>query len=284
MKKIRIGFIISLVILLLSCTEKNKTAETEHSNNEIVTQKEIVSVEAENIPQVEEKTKEVPRREIKNPLIFYKQYDFTPVEGIEIDNLTVEKTDDTIININYLETTLFSMEDNDFKNCAIIYHNKSYKRGRQSTNSFCIYQDNIKKYDIIISLNKGFAKIYTSIDTEYNVDGPFYSGYSNYYLIYDKWLAKDTYYDYKTFKTIPASYDGEVLLIDINTDEIIYSIQSKMLHDYVLLTIDEVNYEDDGFRIMLGDRMDLDDFVDFKLYTSNNDFHYEIYDSYTYER
>jgi len=283
MKKIRIGLIIYLILFLFSCSGNKKTVLQKIESDSIAQYNDKNEQLVENDFLKESETAK-PRRELKNPLVFYKQYDFIPVEGININEVVYEKTDDKTIKILYQGNNIITIDDLNFEDSSVFYHNKTYNRDRQLTSSFCVFNGNIKYYDAIVSFNKGFVKIYKSTDTEYNIDGPFYSGYSDYYYIYDKWMEKDSYYDYKTFQTIPAVYDGEILLIDINTDEIIYSICSKVLHDYVLLITDEIKYEDDGIRIILGDRMDSDEFVDFKLYTADDDFHYEIYDKYEYDR
>ena len=69
--------------------------------------------------------------------------------------------------------------------------------------------------------------------------------------------------------------------MNINTDEVAYFIEKNSLHKNVILAIDKIQYDEDGFRITIGNNLDSDEFTDFKLFT-DNDFYYEIYDTYSY--
>lgn len=278
MKKIRIGLFISIMVFLFSCSGKKQESTTSTQSTTHPVQTETNTIEV--IKTAEEKKEEIPRKEIKNPLIFYKQYDFTPVENIDIKTVVVENTEENYININYQGNTLVSIQDIGFEITNLTNYCEPYLNDRLFSSFFIIYEEKTKYYSII-SFSKGLIKIYTCKE---NISPIFYSGNSSFFLFEDNWIAKESFYDYKTFKTVPPEFDAELYLINIDNDEMLYSIESRLLHENVKLSIDKIAYENDGFRVIIGNCMDSDEFVDFKLYTSNNDFHYEIYDSYTYER
>ena len=192
----------------------------------------------------------------------------------------ITKNDDNSIKISYNDKEIISINDIGFHVNNIINLCEPYLQDRLFSSSFIIVKEN-NYYYALISFNKGFVKIYSLKES---TGDPFYSGYSNYFFLEDTWISKNEYYDYKTFKTVPAEYDAEVMVINVETDEIIYSIDAKKLHRNTLLAIDKIQYEPDGFRVTIGNCMDSDEFVDFKLYTADDDFHYEIYDKYEYDR
>ena len=280
MKKIRIGLFISMMVLLFSCSGKKQDSVPAATSKTPAIQTEIKEDNKEIPAVTAEKTEEKTRKEIKNPLIFYKQCDFSPIENIDVKSVVIENTENNCISLIYKGETLFSISDLEFEITNLTNYCEPYLNDRLFSSFFIIYAEK-KQYYSVISFNKGLIKIYTC---EENISPLFYSGTSDYFIFEDNWISKPSYYDYKTFKTVPPEFDAELYLINIDSDEMAYSIESRLLHENVKLSIDKINYEDDGFRVIIGNCMDSDEFVDFKLYTANNDFHYEIFDKYTYER
>lgn len=273
--KLKIVLFIFFVMVLFSCAKKKETTIPVTNSFQEADIKTVVEQESKDIKN-EEKT----RREVKNPLVFYKQYEFTPIEEINVNSVYITKNDDNSIKISYNDKEIISINDIGFHVNNIINLCEPYLQDRLFSSSFIIVKEN-NYYYALISFNKGFVKIYSLKES---TGDPFYSGYSNYFFLEDTWISKNEYYDYKTFKTVPAEYDAEVMVINVETDEIIYSIDAKKLHRNTLLAIDKIQYEPDGFRVTIGNCMDSDEFVDFKLYTADDDFHYEIYDKYEYDR
>lgn len=272
--KIMFLMLISFLIMLLGCNKKIDNVVSGQSR-EIITESSNAN---ESHTQSNDQIKEnVVYKD--NPLNLYREYYFSPILNYNLNLFSIENEINSSINLLYDGECILVIDDMEVKIENVLNLCKSYNNDRLSTSSFKIFTDKIKLCGII-EFNKGVVKIY-SWNTEIK-NTPFYSGSAKYYLIENTWIEKEEYYDYSTFKTIPASYNGSLLLVDIDTDEIVYSIDRKLLHETMLLSIDKIEYESDDFRITIGNYNDSDEFVDFKIFTDDKNFRYEIYDKYSY--
>ena len=290
MKKI-LGIILLVIFVFVTGCKKNENKNINIQQEEVspeVIQNEVkeekVEVERETEPKIESEseTKEVRQLdEINNPLVLFNKFDFQPIENVEVKSVKIENEENNTLRFYYKEEPFLTIEDIGIEITGVLNFCEPHNNERLFSSSFLIFSNKVT-YCGVISFRYGYVKIYTLNRQNGRHGCVYYSGYSDYYVIEDFWIKKDEYYDYKTFKTVPAVYDGLVLVMDINTDEIVYFIDKNILHKNVLLTIDKIQYEADGFRIIIGNYFDSDEFTDFKLFTEN-EFHYEIYDTYSYE-
>ncbi len=194
--------------------------------------------------------------------------------------MKLKEEENNVLRLSYEEEDFLSIEDLGFEITGVLNLCQPYNDERLYSSSFLIFSEK-KTYCGIISFQYGYVKIYNWDQQDGLYGWAYYPGYSDYYVIEDFWIEKKEYYDYKTFKTVPAEYAGLILLMNINTDEVAYFIEKNSLHKNVILAIDKIQYDEDGFRITIGNNLDSDEFTDFKLFT-DNDFYYEIYDTYSY--
>ena len=220
-------------------------------------------------------------RVVENPLRFYKRYDFSPIDEPALKLVSMELIDESILLFSYGSERFLEINDIGFSISSILNQCTPYNDDRLVSSSFHIQTETTLYYGII-NFVAGYIKIFEWTPKEHLFGWPYYSGISTNFVIEYDWISNPEHYDYKKFETVPAEYDGVLLLIDIDTNEIVYSIDKTLLHKTVLLSIDKIQYEPDGFRITIGNFYDSDEYTDFKLFTDDNNFRYEIYDSYTY--
>lgn len=282
---------ILLFFLLLGCKNNKKNSnsiidspisvtDTKQDNN---TNSEIdevqKKVEAQN--KIEEEIKQ--KMENFMPAIeFYKEYTFNAVDNVELGKMKFVLGENDVISC-YYDTKLLC-EISDFTDqVSHIYNNCiPYNDNRLVSSLLEIELDNDAYYFGIINLSKGKIKLYKSLQEVHHTTPPFYDGDSLYFIINNIRIVKPSYYDYKTFKTVDAVYGGYIELYNFDTDELLYRIDKKSLHEVALYSIDKIQYDPDGFRITIGNYHDSDEYTDFKLYTDDNNFRYEIFNSYSY--
>ena len=283
-KKISLLLVCGYIIMfLLGCSNK----KTETNNNSDI-EKTSVMVERnlseaigdEQKMEIDSGETEVKELEpIKNPLVLLNTYTFEPIQNVDIKSVSVELCENNTIKIFYSNELIIKIDDLECEINNVLNFCKPYNQGRLFSSSFHIFS-NKEDYCGIISFEKGYVKVYKwSTDIKCP---PFYSGTSNLFIMENVWLISESHYDYLTYKTVPAEFDGVVILVDLDSDEVVYFIDHKILHETVKLSIDKIQYEPDGFRIIIGNCNDSDEFVDFKLFTDNDNFRYEIYDKYSY--
>ncbi len=272
----RFLFFIFLSIFIFGCTKKTNMEAIKADITEEIT---INETEKQIVEEIELQKEEKEIRKIENPLKLYKEYTFSPIQKVQLDLVSMELKEENNIEIIYDGITILVIDDIGANIQNVLNLCEPYNSNRLFTSSFLIFSEDAQLCGII-SFTQGVVKIY-NWETEIKC-WPYYSGVSKYYLIENDWIEKESYYDYTTFKTIPAVYNGCLLLIDVATDEVVYHIDRKLLHDTIALSIDKIAYESDGFRITIGNYYDSDEFVDFKLSINNAEFSYEIYDKYSY--
>lgn len=280
MQKIKAILIISCCLIgLLSCNKNEKSnisPENKDVGHVIKTEDTIPNKQLQSISFQEEENLSV-----KNPLALYKEYSFEPFDNIDLNLVSITLEEDNNVNFIYDNNLILKIEDIDFKIRSVLNQCVPYNSNRLFSSSFHLDTDN-KLYYGIISFKYGLVKIFEWLPKEKLIGWPYYSGNSQYFIIEHDWIIKPESHDALTYKLIPAVYGGNILVYDIEMNNIVYNINSKKIHEEILLSIDKIQYEDDGFRITLGNYHDSDEFTDFKLYTADNDFHYEIYDTYSY--
>ena len=275
MGKYVVLILMTITVLFTGCNKKQQnTKENEESIKPIKIDRKVI---------VEEKQIEI---DLKNPLELYKTYDFPLVEDAELSLFSVIKGENNSVILLYDGQELLVIDDieteiSEVRHYCIPYGNYD----RTFSSAFEIYQpkgdDNYILFYGIIEFNKGLIKLY-KWSRIVPVGCPWYSGNSKYYIVEEKWTKRDSYYDVWNYRTVPAVYGGVLLLIDIDTDETVYSIDKDLLYISPRFCIDKIKYEDDGFRITLGFHMDSWEFVDFKIFTENENFYYEICDKDVY--
>lgn len=271
-------FVVSFCSLI-SCKNK-KTKEEE--------KKTFVSEEIENNkPKIIEKPKEIEKQsEIIEtpdfiPISLYKKYDFAPIDNPDFNLVDVILEEDNDIIMTYDNKKILIIDDITEKLDGVISLFKIFHADRLHSSAFSINSKGKLCYGVV-SLEEGYVKIYEKIMDKHSVSFPYYSGKSNYFIFTDDWIVKNSYYDVWTYKDVPAVYSCFLFVYDINTDSVVYSVNSAKLHENVKLPIDEIEYENNNFIVTLGNCFDSDEYVTFKLFTEDNNFNYEIYDKYSY--
>ena len=214
-------------------------------------------------------------------LEFFTEYKFDPISCSDLNLIDIRLEENKYINCYYAEQLFFMLEvfteNIDYvTNFCISYNNDRLQ-------SAVLYIRNKEEYYYgLFNFPKGILKIYKSLQAEGQHSIPFYSGDSQFFIIENKRFVKEAYYDDTTNKQVRETYCGYLELYDFNTNELIYKIDKKLLHETISLSIDKIQYDEDGLSITLGNYYDSDEYVDFKLFTNNTDFRYEIYDKYSY--
>lgn len=274
MKKCIGVFSFCFFIFLTGCEKKNNIDNVGKTNTtETVITENKQNHEVENIDFVSQSVTS------KCPVKYLKDYIFEPIELFDNSLFCVELDKENTINISYDSKILLSINEIKGKVVSII----------NNCNNSKIYSNvvdikvNENKYFCVFLFSKGIMKFYKSEQPQNLQTSPLFVE-NNKYLIFDNFtLIKNEYYDSWTYKTIPAQYYDTIEVFDMNQNETIYSINKNDLHNNIFLYFQNVVYENDGFRIVLGCYPDSDEFVNFKLFTDNNDFHYEIYEKYSYD-
>lgn len=274
-------FIFCLIGLISCDKRKNENTVLEKVDIQLVNNEEK-SVAANKMQDgvVQENVEEITQ--IKEPIALYKEYLFEPMEIDDIRLVSIALEDDNSVSIYFDNNLVLRMDDFDFEISSVLNQCVPYNDERLYSCSFHLDSVDKNLYYGIISFKFGMVKVYKWLSKETMIGWPYYSGNSPYFIIEHDWTVKPASHDVLTYKLIPAIYDGNILVYNIKSDTIEYYINSKKLHENILLSIDKIGYDTDGFRITLGNYYDSDEYTDFKLFTSNNDFHYEIYDTYSY--
>jgi len=277
---IKIMGVFFLSYCLIGCNVK-KQESNEQSLLGIETSVQTIQKDIKVIEESVENNNDISPKERKEPICFYQKYDFDIPGNISIESIKIAVKENNSIIVFNEDETIVETEALGFSVNRILNQCEPYRENRLKSSSFLIYSgDNI--YFGIISLKYGYLKIYKRVSQSELIGWPYYSGFSKYFIIENDWIETESYYDSWSYKTIPAVYDGELLVYDIESDRVIYSIGAKLLHEDVLLSIDKIEYDNDNFRILIGNYYDSDEFVDFKLYTNDDNFNYEILDSFSY--
>lgn len=286
-KKTLAIILIGIIAVTTGCDRKknlqNLDTSSERNENKVILEKS----ESYNNSSHEDNESKL-KLEIENamkafiPAIeFYTEYDFLPISTYDIKLINLQLQDNNIL-VYYDGNLLYCIEDFD-NEIEQIYNNCiPYRDDRLYSCSFDIQFHNFIHYFGIINLEKGKIKIYKSLQSDYQNSPPFYSGNTKFFIVDNVRKIKEKYYNYKTFKNEDAIYGGFIELYDFSNNELVYKIDKRQLHSYVLYDIDKIGYEGDDFSIRLGNCYDSDEFVDFKLFTDNDNFKYEIYDKYSY--
>ncbi len=293
------GIVTLLVFSLMLFIGCNRKSENKNNNNlqsePIAEKKETEALsEKSDVAQASEeveisndesnKSVEVEKQEIYLPLSFYKKYTFLPMDEVDYNSISISSVENqNEILIYYNNEIIANINDLDFTIDSILNLFTLHLEGRLFSSAFRFTSGDNEYYGLV-NFKQGVIKVYKNVLPQHFVSSPYYSGLSDYFIISDTWIKKDSYYDYKTFKTISAEYACNLLMIDFNSDEIVYSLDQKVLHDNQQLSIDKINYQNNDFQITIGSYLDSDEFVDFEIFTKDSDFHYEIYDKYTYPK
>ena len=214
-------------------------------------------------------------------LEFLSEYNFEPVYNYDLKLIDIKLEEENNISFIYDNTVLCTI-DNLVGEIKHIYNQCiPYSNGMLYSASFDIEINNSHYYGVI-NLGKGIVKLYKSLHSDYQFAPPFYSGDSDYFIIENVRIVKGQYYEPKTLKYVRETFGGYIELYNYSTNELVYKIDKRKLHQNVQLAIEKIHYEEDGISATLSTYHDSDEFTDFKLYTADNDFHYEIYDTYAY--
>lgn len=286
MKRIlNIIIFVYFIMGLFSCNKNTKVdsgkSVLEKNNIEIVNNEKsaVVSKQMQD-GAVQENIEE--NIKIKEPLALYKEFLFEPIEVNNLSLVSILLEDDNSVSIYFDNKLVIRMDDFDFEISSVLNQCIPYNDERLFSCSFHLDSSDKNLYFGIISFKYGMVKVYKWLSKENMIGWPYYSGNSQYFIIEHDWTVKPASHDVLTYELIPAIYDGNILVYNIKTDKIEYYINSKILHENILLSIDKIGYDADGFRITLGNYYDSDEYVDFKLFTDNDNFRYEIYDKYSY--
>ncbi len=277
-------------LLLFSCSKKtNGQVQTNQETESISVQKEAlesVTEMSENERSNFEKRLEAKVEEtMKNfpPAIEMTfEYSFEPIFNYDLKLVKFLLNEENRIDCFYDGILLCTVDCIDgmsgrlYNNCVPRENGFAYSAG------FEVSFEDINYYGLI-NLESGVLKIYKSLQYAHQATPPFYSGNSKYFVIENIGVVSPSYFDTKTFKDVKEQYGGFLEVYNFETSELVYKIDRKLLHKTMSLSIEEIEYVDDSFHIKISQYYDSDEFVDFKLFAENDEFRYEILDSFSYE-
>lgn len=288
----RTNFVIVLLFsfFFISCDKKdiNKSSYDLQSNEKILNFDKNKNIELDEVisaPEIMENKEQIKiEQAMKNfhPAIeFINEYKFSPIADFELKLLNFYLNDEKLITCSYNNQVLCLIKDIT-GNIERIYNNCiPFRDNRLYSASFNFKINEIYYYGVI-NLLEGKIKLYKSLQSDYQFSIPYYSGKDSYFIINNVRIINPSFYDYKTYSNVEATYGGYIEIYNFMTNKLEYRIDKRDLHENVLYDIDKIRYEKDGFRVIIGNCYDSDEYTDFKIYTANNDFHYEIYDKYIY--
>lgn len=278
MKKIRISLLILVLFIITSC-EKNKKIQEVPQVNKIVdkaSDEEKEKLKKEKI----EKEIEKAMNNFQPAIEFITEYNFTPIDDYNLQLVSIKSNKQNNIECYYNDKLLCTIPGTDEIQYIDNYCNP-HRDGRLFSSSISIIMGS-KYYYLIINLKRGILKFYKSLQQEYQQSIPFYSGNSNFFIIENVKIIKQSYYDYNLYKQIGPTFGGYIEIYDYNNNQLVKRFDKKLFYLNAKYSIDYINYEDNEFNITIGNYYDSNEFVDFKLFTDNDNFRYEIYDKYLY--
>ena len=283
--------LIVMIIFFLSCRNKKQSVnenkevveklhETEKINNYEISNKVEDGKLNDSVSQIELEIEQFMDN-FEPAIKFVAEYQFIPINNYNLNLVDFRINEQSYIDCYYSDTVLCTIDAISGEINQIYNECIPSQDARKFSAALSVKIDN-DFYYCVINLEKGILKLYKSLQAESQQASPFYSGDSQYFIIENDRIVKPSYYDYKSFKEVQAIYGGYIEMYDFNTNELVYKIDERLLHETIHLFIDKIEYEDDGFRITIGNHYDSDEYVDFKLFTDNDNFRYEIYDKYSY--
>lgn len=283
----RVRFFILFVssCIFIACNKNNKINNLTSKNNDVV---EIKYEDGKN-EVVESRTKKSTfetelEQAMKNfiPAIeLVNEYKFEPITDYDLKLVDFYQNDDNCIICTYNNKYLCTITDIS-ERVERIYNNCiPFRDDRLFSSSFSTkLQD--KYYYGVINLSKGILKLYKSLQTDYQFSIPYYSGNGSFFIINNVRIIKPAFYDYKSFNNVDATYGGYIEVYNFFTNDLVYKIDKKELHENTKYDIDKIQYQEDGFRVVIGNCFDSDEYTDFKIFIKDNSFYYEIFDKYSY--
>ena len=272
------------LVLVSSCTknknqdysvyqdEKNKMVSENTDKQSDYNPSKIVVDEIENA-----------MNDFKQGIKFFSEYKFDSITNYDLNLLSFQINADKALECYYDGNQFCIINDLNMNIEQIYNYCVPYSNYRLFSAAFGLVL-NGNFYFGVINMPEGIIKVYESLQSDNQNSPLFYSGNSKYFVMDNTRIIKPRYYDYKTFRTIQDTFGGYIEIYSFLNNELVYRIDKRKLHETILLDIDKIQYEEDGFKIILGNYQDSDEFVDFKVFTDCESFHYEIYDKYTYER
>ena len=288
-RKFKIGKVLKLLICfscllcIFGCSKNRKASTNNISANETQFVENVIekNVLAEGEDRIKKTDIEANNLNLIQPFTLYRQYEIKTVDKSDVQLLSANLESNNTISIKYNNEEILKIDDLDFEITRFITFFQLYSSDRLYASSFIIDKDE-KRYNGIVSLSKGFVKIYNWELDDQNHNTVFYSGLSDYFVFNSLKNVKLTYNESESDNGKNDENEGTVYLFDVNSDKVVYMINSKEIHKNLFLNIDKIKYINNNFDITIGNYMDSDEFGSFKLYTDNSDFRYELYDSYTY--
>lgn len=282
----KIYFVLFFVsFIFISCNKNNKINNSNLENQEVANliQGEV-KLDLEEIKNTDNSLETEIEQALKTftPAIeLVSEYDFEPVSDFDLKLMDFSRNDDNCIICSYDKKTLCLITDVSESSDSISNNCIPFREDRLSSASFTT-KVNDNYYYGVINLPKGLLKLYKSLQTDHQFSIPYYSGKDSFFIINNVRIVKPSFYDYKTFCNVDAIYGGYIEVYNFFTNEIVYRIDKRELHKNTKYDIDKINYDEDGFRVVIGNYFDSDEYTDFKIFTNENNFHYEIYDTYSY--
>lgn len=282
MRKIRIKIIAILGLSIITSCNKNTKKEAPQEISQVEKLVEKVTDEEKEIIKKKKIEKEIEEamNNFQPAIEFITEYNFTPIDDYNLQLVDIQVNESNDIECSYDGSLLCTISGSD-KIQRIDNFCIPYSEGRLYSSSIQIVT-NDKYYYGIINLEKGILKYYRSLQTEHHHSEPFFSGKSKYFIIENIREVYSTYYDYKKYQQIHEVYGGYIEIYNFDLNQLVYKIDRRQFLISSLVSIGKILYEEDGFYITLANFYDSNEFVKFKLFTENDNFHYEIYDKYLY--